>query len=274
MVIVLRKRKITEGQKILIVLLTLLFIGNCSYIFYDKVFVVKKKETKCIEEKQDEDVDKKVERVKRSLSMAEEKMLLEQIDDYNTYLASFYPISDIKSLSNQQKLLFAYLHMEKQGQKEFMQSEIKKNLEYFFGRNHGVIYEDILCDHGDGVLYTYDKAARVYTFSNEHGHDGISLFQVYTFLIDGSVLDEKEYFVDVKSVYGPYCSGTCGPVLTYYKSAKDAEERKDALLTREREEGFTEHDYQKVENQLDTVRFSFQKDDRGNYGLTSVTFVH
>lgn len=50
-----------------------LLIGNCSYLFYDKVFVVKKKETKCIEEKQDEDVDKKVEHVKRSLSMAEEK---------------------------------------------------------------------------------------------------------------------------------------------------------------------------------------------------------
>lgn len=75
-----------------------------------------------------------------------------------------------------------------------------------------------MCDHGDGVLYTYDKAA--------------------------------------------------------YKSAKGAEERKDALLTREREEEFTEHNYQKAENQLDTVRFSFQKDDRGNYGLTSVTFVH
>ncbi len=270
----MREKKVSTGQKIWIFLLTVFFIINCSYIVYDKVFLPSllfKKKT--LESRDISEKEIKKEKTVRPLSMAEEKMLLEQIDDYNTYLSLEYPISSVFQLSNQKKLLFAYSNMEKLNRREFMQSELKKNVEYYFGKHCNISYEDILCEKGDGNLYIYDDTRKVYTLDGEHSHDGISSFSTHSFYVDGKVYDEKEYQVDVNVIYASYCNGTCEETLSYYQSAKDAMEGDHSIITREEAGEFTEYDYEKVKNQLETMRFTFQKDDKGNYGLVSVTLA-
>lgn len=270
----MRERTIRTGQVIWIVILSLLLIGNIAYITYDKVYLGKQ------EEKQDDATEKKKslqkskvkkEKITRSLSLAEEKMLLSQIEYYNMYLSTSYPIEDVKQLENGKKLLFAYAMLEdRRGQKEFMQGELKKQIDAYFGMDSQIVYEDILCDHGDGVLYQYNNATKVFQLEGVHGHEGMEYYASTSFFVNGTVFNDKEYEVVVQTIYHRYCGGTCGPLLNYYKSADDAKNEKNPVITREEERELTENDYEKVKDQLDKIVFKFYKDRSGNYGLVSV----
>lgn len=270
----MKERTIRVGQVIWIVVLSLLLIGNVFYIAYDKFYLGRQeKKQREVVSKKDTTLQKKAkeEQVIRPLSLAEEKLLLSQIEYYNMYLSTSYPIDDIKQLENEKKLLFAYAMLkDRHGQKEFMQGELKKQIDAYFGRDSQIVYEDILCDHKDGVLYRYNEATKVFQAEGVHGHEGMEAYASTSFFVSGTVLNEEEYEVVVQIIYHRYCGGTCGPLLTYYKNAEDARNGKDPIITREEEKELTENDYLKVKEKLDKIVFKFQKDRSGNYGLVSV----
>jgi len=262
----MKERKTSKAQVVAIILLTLLLIGNCAYICYDKIYLkepIQKEEKK----EQKEKTKKKEKKISRKLSFAEEKILLSQIDDYNAYLADAYPIKDIKDLPNQQKLLFAYALIENKREKEILQSELKKWCDAYFGKDHDVAYEDITCFKNDGVLYHYNDSTRIFT-KEEHGHEGMIPYESTSYLIEGTVENETQYILKIHTIYQENCPENCERK-EYYKNLKDAKIGQNAILTKEGELG--KSDYEKVKDRLEVTTFTFKKDTSGNYGLQSVT---
>ncbi len=263
----MKEKKEGRGKIVVIVLLTLLLIGNCSYIAYDHFFASAKKEAK-EEKKTTKKKEKEVE--KRDLSLAEEKILLDQIKEYNLYLADLYPIQDIKKTENQTKLLFAYYHLEEKNKEEVMQGDIQKIVNSYFGEDNGVSYESIQCPIDGKDLYQYDQTTRIYTYVDDHQHSGSGFYNTHNYFIDGSVYNEEEFVINVHVIYEEYCKSECGPSSNYYKTAKDAFDLENAIIEKEEEEEFSDGDYEKVKSQLPTTTYTFIKDKDGNYGLRKV----
>jgi len=265
-----KERKTSKGQIAWIIILTLLLLGNISYILYDKLYLDSKPENTKKKVQEVESKKEKKEDVTRSLSLAEQKMLLEQIEAYNTYLAEDYPISDISSFDNQKKLFFAYRNLEITNDREFMQGDLKKVITSYFGNKNNIHYEEINCPVGDGALYQYNDATRVYTKAEGHGHGGGGYYRNHNYYVDGTVTNEDYYEVKVHTIYGRYCADTCGPNLNFFGNAKDAKEGENSILTIEEEQELSNNDYEKVKEKLSLTTYTFQKDSSGNYGLVSV----
>ncbi len=265
----MEEKKTGKGKIIAIIVLTLLLIINCSYIAYDKLYLPSKAHETLDEDDIEDDVEKPEVKT-RSLSLAEKKILMEQIQAYNNTLSLYYPITDITTFDNQKKLMFALVNSDVSKEKEFMQSKLKQIIDSYFGGNSKTNYESINCFNDDGVLYTYDEARRIYTFEGVHGHDGIASYNTTYYYLDGTVTNESIYSINIHIIYHRYCAGTCGPALNFYKTAKDAHDKMNTVLKLEDEQELTENDYEKVKDQLDITTFTFEKDSKGNFGLKSV----
>ena len=258
-----KKEKNNKGLIVIIIFLVIALVGTSGYIVYDKV--IKKEEP--IKEKKDKPEEK--EPVVREITEAEKTTLLNQINDYTTYFADSYPLSEKSSFNNQDVLYFASMQLENRFS-DFMESDLEKVLEKYFGDNHSYVHEDIQCFLGDGVLYQYDSAKREYFFQDIHGHGGAGIYPAEIYYLDGQKKDEV-YTVRVNILYGDYCYGTCGPVTGYYKSAIDSRNGENPVLG-----GFgdyyeiTEEEYQSVKDNLPITTFTFIRDKDGNYGLVSV----
>lgn len=266
----MKERKTGKGQIFAIIILVLLLIANCSYIVYDKLYLKNKSHLINYESEEEKEENEEIEVKSRSLSFAEKKILLEQIEAYNNVLSISYPIVDIKTFDNQQKLLFAYVNSGVSGQKEFMQGDLRKVIDAYFGKDSDTNYENINCFNNDGVFYVYDEARRTYTLEGMHGHDGLPSYSTTNYYLDGTVTNEKEYKVNVQIIYHRYCGGTCGPALNFYKSAHDARDKINTVLKLEEERELTENDYESIKEKLDITTFLFEKDSNGNFGLKSV----
>lgn len=250
---------------VILVGLSFLLVGLGSYFVFQtfttrEVPVTKNKE---------ENFKKPVE---RELSVAEQQTLLSQIKLYNSLLGSLYPIDNIKKVDNQTILQFAFKQVEIRNA-QFMESDLQKILDQYFGTSLSVSYEDIMCFADDGVLYQYNSSTRKYQFTGTHGHGGSGVLDNSTYLLSGKVQDDI-YTVKVASLYGNYCSDVCGPTDSYYQSAQGALQGKTPIYTLKEEEiGVIEADevYKKVADQLPVTIFTFQKDKDGNYGLQKVS---
>lgn len=257
-----------KKHKIVIFIILILFIGfillSIYIINHPKVENANHKEDTDASGVLDEDIEKE-------FTMEEKKLLLDQIKDYTTILADSYPIDNLRSLDNQQALLFALDQLGVTGQ-DFMESDLEKVLKKYFGDNHPYIHEDIQCFLGDGVLYWYDSAKREYFFQDIHGHGGAGIYPAEIYYLDGQKKDEV-YTVRVNILYGDYCYGTCGPVTGYYKSAVDSRNGENPVLGGLGDYyEITEEEYQSVKDNLPVTKFTFVKDQNENYGLESVTF--
>lgn len=207
--------------------------------------------------------------MEQELTKKEEETLLAQIKDYTTIFADSYPFDDNNPLDNQKALSFALVRLGVTGQ-DFMESDLEKQLEKYFGDGHPYIHEDIECFLQDGVLYRYDSAKREYFFQNIHGHGGYGMYPVEVFYLDGRVEDDI-YTVRVNILYGDYCSGTCGPVIEYYKNAEDSIRGEYPVLGPfDDYHEVTEEEYQSIKKELPVMKFTFIKDKNENYGLQSV----
>ena len=248
----------------IILILFMVFILLSIYIIcHPKVENSNHMEDNDVSEVVDDDMEKE-------LTMEEKELLLAQIKDYTTILADSYPIDGLGSLDNQQALLFALDQLGVTGQ-DFMESDLEKVLEKYFGDNHPYIHEDIQCFLGDGVLYRYDSAKREYFFQDIHGHGGAGIYPAEIYYLDGQKKDEV-YTVRVNILYGNYCYGTCGPVTGYYKSAVDSRNGENPVLGGlDDYYEITEEEYQSVKDNLPVTKFTFVKDQNENYGLESVT---
>ena len=158
----IKKEKSNKGVIVIIILIITLF-GISGYIIYDQV--INKEESR--KEKKELEI--------KEVTKEEKNTLLEQIKVYTPYFADSYPITEKSTLDNQEVLYFASMQLENKFS-DFMESDLEKVLEKYFGDNHSYVHEDIQCFLGDGVLYRYDSAKREYFFQDIHGHGGAGIY--------------------------------------------------------------------------------------------------
>jgi len=260
-----KKEKNNKGLIVIIILLVIALVGTSGYIVYDKV--IKKEEP--IKEKKDKPEEK--EPVVREITEAEKTTLLDQINDYTTYFADSYPLSEKSSFNNQDVLYFASMQLENRFS-DFMESDLEKVLEKYFGKDHPYVHEDIDCFAGDGVLYKYDSAKRTYEYEDMHAHGGKTIYRSTVFFVEGKSEDDTTYKIQTQILYTTSAGDTVGPRDRYYTSAN--QEYDDYILGPYGEDHeVTEEEYQSIKDQIPITTFTFEKDEDNNYGLKSVTIA-
>ena len=248
-------------SKVLIIILILVIITLLGYIIYDKG--IRKEEIK--------EENKQEETTIRKINKQEEKILLNQITAYTTYLADSYPITENKPLENQEALYFAYQNLENKDI-QFSENDLEKVLEKYFGKNHPYIHENINCFVGDGPLYEYDSTQKIYIYQDIHGHGGKPCYQPSVYLVDGKVTSNKKYKIKTHILYANGTGDTLAPSERYYTSIhKDYDDY--VLGPYDQEHQVTEEEYQSIKDQIPITTFTFEKDEDNNYGLKSVTIA-
>src|SRR5699024_3584727 len=122
------KKKKSNKRVIVIIILIIALLGISGYIIYDKAInregIRKEKKEPGIKEVTEE----------------EKNTLLEQINVYTLYFADNYPITEKSTLDNQEVLYFASMQLENKFS-DFMESDLEKVLEKYFGDNRPYIHE-------------------------------------------------------------------------------------------------------------------------------------
>ncbi len=272
---IIEVKKKSNGNIFIIVLLVLLVVGLLGYIAYDKELFVKKsnKENKNVEEK-----DKK-EEVKEVSKSEEELYDYLQVCDFITgRLANTFPISNVKSLSNQDVLYFGIIYgtfnkaFSFNG--TFSQGDLKKQISALFGVDYNYIDEDVQCFAGDGALFSYDSDSKVYSrVMDGHGHGGEGGYAFKRYF-DSAVLNEEKGIltIKVKNLFGAYYGDIGGPVENFYATAQDV--FKNGLYEtdeiRDKDSDYDEA-FEKFKDSVPITTFVFTKNSDGNYGLKSVS---
>ena len=266
------KKKSNKGLIIIIIILVIALLATSGYIIYDKV--IKKEEV--TEEKKTQEEEQEQQPVTRNIAEEEQTILLDQITAYTTYFADSYPITEETPLDNWEALTFATMQLENSFS-DFMESDLEKVLEQYFGKNHPYIHEDINCFAGDGVLYKYDSAKRTYTYQDMHAHGGRTTFRPNVYILEGTVEDDTTYEVTTQILYANNAGDTTGPRERYYITANrnpTAEEYEDCILGPYGvEHEVTEEEYQSIKDQIPITTFTYEKDEYTNYCLKSVTIA-
>ena len=266
------KKKSNKGLIIIIIILVIALLATSGYIIYDKV--IKKEEV--TEENKTQEEEQEQQPVTRNITEEEQTILLDQMTAYTTYFADSYPITEETPLDNWEALTFATTQLQTTFS-DFMESDLEKVLEQYFGKNHPYIHEDINCFAGDGVLYKYDSAKRTYTYQDMHAHGGRTTFRPNGYILEGTVEDDTTYEVTTQILYANNAGDTTGPRERYYITANrnpTAEEYEDCILGPYGvEHEVTEEEYQSIKDQIPITTFTFEKDEDNNYGLKSVTIA-
>ena len=255
----MRKKKKSNKGLIVIIILIIALLGITGYIIYDKV--INKEEIR--KEKNEPEI--------KEVTEEEKNTLLEQINVYTPYFADNYPIPEKSTLDNQEVLYFASMQLENKFS-DFMESDLEKVLEKYFGKDHPYVHEDIDCFAGDGVLYKYDSAKRTYEYEDMHAHGGKTIYRSTVFFVEGKSEDDTTYKIQTQILYTTSAGDTVGPRDRYYTSAN--QEYDDYILGPYGEDHeVTEEEYQSIKNKIPITTFTFEKDEDNNYGLKSVTIA-
>ena len=254
----IKKKKSNKGV-IVIIILIIALLGISGYIIYDKAI-----------NKEEPGKEKKEPEIKE-VTEEEKNTLLEQINVYTPYFADSYPITEKSTLDNQEVLYFASMQLENKFS-DFMESDLEKVLEKYFGKDHPYVHEDIDCFAGDGVLYKYDSAKRTYEYEDMHAHGGKTIYRSTVFFVEGKSEDDTTYKIQTQILYTTSAGDTVGPRDRYYTSAN--QEYDDYILGPYGEDHeVTEEEYQSIKNKIPITTFTFEKDEDNNYGLKSVTIA-
>ena len=258
------KKKKSNKRVIVIIILIIALLGISGYIIYDKTI-----------NKEEPGKEKKEPKIKepeiKEVTEEEKNTLLEQINVYTPYFADNYPITEKSTLDNQEVLYFASMQLENKFS-DFMESDLEKVLEKYFGKDHPYVHEDIDCFAGDGVLYKYDSAKRTYEYEDMHAHGGKTIYRSTVFFVEGKSEDDTTYKIQTQILYTTSAGDTVGPRDRYYTSAN--QEYDDYILGPYGEDHeVTEEEYQSIKNKIPITTFTFEKDEDNNYGLKSVTIA-
>lgn len=247
---VVYKTKKSTGKTVTIVFLVFFCLGLISYIGYTEYMEILNSK------------DNKEEEVNEELYYSEVEELLNKIDDYNHSFSKEYPINDFAKIDNQEKLNYGiYMLTKHENTKNYYKVDDMKDIfTSNFSNNLKVIYEDIDCFAGDGVLYKLNSGT--YTLKSEdHGHGGGPSETIDTYYKDGNKVDNI-YKIDVNILYSNYCSDVCGESSGYYETYDDAMNKTNPVLD-------NIEDLEEEQNHLKTTTFTFIKKN-SNYLLKSV----
>ena len=154
--------------------------------------------------------------VNDTISKDDVTKLNERMDKINPLMAAYYTDNEELNIPNQQLLVFGYTntHNEKNS-KEAMDKVINS----YFGKNVSVVYEDIICNVENEVIYKYDEENKKYvdgTYVHAHGGSGTYPEYVDTYYIENITKENDKYIVNAKVVYGT-CDDICShDYIPYY----------------------------------------------------------
>ncbi|MBQ3435779.1 MAG: hypothetical protein IJH13_02020 [Bacilli bacterium] len=247
---------------ILSVIIALLVLGIIGYIIYDNPFASPK-----VEEK------KKVKKEKKENPNAlkgEEKEEIKKHTEEYLSLAKSFPITDVDDVDDQ--AIFWFLTMKLQNYSEgFAKEEMERLMEKYFKDDINIVYGDINCNVGDGVLYKLDSNSSKYIRVGDHGHGGAGLVAGEMFFED--ITKDGDYITVKTQILYSRCddADTVGPISVYFTKCPD--ESGNSVVYRTKAEGveITEEEFKTIKDKVPYTIFKFKiSEDKKNYGLVSV----
>lgn len=257
---------------IIIILLSVLLAGSIGFICYDK-FITNESDNDIEVKDNNKKDDEKIEDViERDLTYDELSVLKSKIDVYNDGFSSYYPISDMSKIENNDLFLFAVGEMRRNNNQVFDGNLMTAYLKEFFGDEVKLEHKDFNCLADNKLLYKYDSETNTYTFVPEgHWHGGSQrayLPDISTKILDSNYKDGI-YTINTKVLYSNTCSDTCGPVSSYFKSFSDSLSNTNPVATRV-SEYIIEEEKDAYRTNLPITTYKFKKNDTGNMILVSV----
>ena len=242
---VVQKKKSNGGLIIAFIIILLIAVAGSSFGGY--VFG-KADGEKNTEVKETEAVD---------LKEADVQVLMDRIDTMNNNIAKLYPISDVKTIPNQDLLSIAL-------SLNFTSAdEVEKTIRSVIGDNVTVKHEDYLCNNDHYALMKYSNGW--YSYNNDHpGHGGGGGYTATAFFKSATLKDDT-LVIDTNLLYD-YNGDTEGPNESYYDSM--GENKKEVLHNIEKTS--LKAEYEKIKDTLPTTTYTFKQNAAGLYNLESV----
>ncbi len=186
------------------------------------------------------------------------------------YANTFYIPALLESdkINNQDLLYSSWMIAKEEGkadtESDISKEQMKEFVSYIFGADYSYQDEDITCGLGDGNLYNFDGTA--YHRGGAHGHGGKAVNRSQEYFVAANRNETKnELMIQMKVLYGPTCS-VCGPSSEYYQIPGGK------VLYKTDDPEHTSYDdvYEKIKDQIPVTTYTFKKDSKGGYGLSSV----
>lgn len=256
--------KVGKGIYVIVGVLGVIIVVLLGYIGYDKGLFGKKpvQEPQTIKKDKEEKVEKEVE-----LTAEEISKLDEIVDKLNQGFASYYPITDMSTISNQDLLRLGSdgLYDWNTGN-TFTSAQVEANVKKYFGNSVKVNHEGIKCNLGcNEPLFSYDGNG-TYSYNNNHpGHGGSSGKSAYSYYVSG-VKKKNTITVNYKNIYQGYPD--IGPSYTLYLRYSDttpvytAPDPENANITKEFASQY--------KDQAPTTTYTFEVSEDGIYSIKKI----
>ena len=290
-------KKKNIGLIITIIILIFMILGISGYVCYKKGLIFHKAETKEENKKEkinkeenepqeeqtpteeeiinDDDVIEETTTIeeqpaKEEQIVTEESIIEEKVKRLSENFASYYPISNKKTIKNQDLLIYALSAIEYKN--SFTKEEVEESIKNLFGTDMNVKNEDIECPTSDpNPIYLYENG--VYTPNPNHGGHG--KLSIYANIHNVSFAKKDNKIIGKYKILYAKCSDTC-VIASYYKTYKDAIENKKPILEWDANEIVNdgekkiEEGYQRVKDEIPITTFEFTIENDGTYTLNSI----
>lgn len=158
--------------------------------------------------------------------------VLDKANIIEKYFMDKFPITDVDSISNQDKLNFALSTLVNEDATSFTEKRLEKILKAYFGNDVTYENEDIISPSTDKVIAKYDAKKKQYTYNKTTSDNSNSTYEVLsysnyeegvnTFDVERQylVIDKEQSPYVLYSTYQDYENKT-NPIGTYDISATD-----------------------------------------------------
>lgn len=193
-------------------------------------------------------------------------VLIKKTDNIENIFLEKFPINDVNTIDNQDKLSFAFNILKQQEKTTFKKEEVSKVFTEYFGTNFTYQDEDLVDKKTNEVLYKYEKKSKKYIYKNSLTNNFNSDYQLMSSTSqtkkNGKYLIEKKYlFIDILNT--PY---------TLYATYQDYLNKTNLLGTYTSTNPSNLIDstiIRKYQDSLKTVTFTFEQEN-DHYILKSV----
>jgi len=271
----------SENKRYLLIIIFLIIgVFIFSYLNYDVYFNDKNQENS---------KDKEQERLEQLINgssdnveelIDEKKVEEDLVNIIESELYILDDISNIKDISNADKLSLAYFLYEKNEEdniKSYDQSFSKDLLEKYYKNSSlgdlDITYDNITCykatDLDKHILWNYKDG--VYTYNQNHGGHGYATSIALAYHVSSLEIDKDKYIISLKYIWSDVLEGFSST--NVYGSYQDAFNKTNSLGEVSSDEDiedasfqFLDNNYIDIKDKLDTYIYTFSKKD-DNYKL-------
>lgn len=262
------QKKSNKGVIILVVVLILVIVGLLGYIGYDKGLFGNKVVDNPVNNNSNTNTNNTTEEKEVELTAEEQAKVVEIAEKLNDGFASYYPITDVSAISNQDLLRLGSDNLYDWNAKNtFTTSQVEANIKKYFGNSVTVKHEGIKCKNNcDEPLFSYDGNG-TYSYNPKHpGHGGLDTKSAFTFYETGT-RKGTTVTANFKVVYRD--APGIGPSSMLYARFNDT----TPIYTQPNADvnQLTKEIASQYKAQVPTTTFTFEVSEDGTYSLKTVT---